>query len=151
MDEVYTGIYLGNAASASNFDKLRNHNIGYVLNAAYGQDSTLNLLEVHSKEAYAEAGIDFCGIEAIDMSSYPLYKHFKESTDFIRKGLASGKNVLVHCKQGISRSAALVIAYLVEVEKMDVKEALREVRSKREIFPNDGFMQQLASFKPEIQ
>ena len=148
MDEVYPGIFLGNAASAADIDRLHKHNVGYVLNAAHGTDASLFQLQVHSKEDYEKHGIAYFGVEALDMSSYPLHKHFKESTDFIRRGLQSGKSVLVHCRMGISRSAALVVAFLIEAEKMDCKEAMKLVRSRREIFPNDGFMQQLAQYKP---
>lgn len=42
MDEVYPGIYLGNAASAADIDRLHRHNIGYVLNVAHGTDASLN-------------------------------------------------------------------------------------------------------------
>lgn len=151
MDEVYPGIFLGNAASAADIERLQKMNIGYVLNAAHGLDTSLNMLEVHPKEFYEKSGIEFCGISAIDMSSYPLNTHFSESTDFIRRGLLSGKGVLVHCKQGISRSAALVIAYLMDDQGMDVKEATRLVRSRREIMPNEGFLLQLSKFKPGNQ
>ncbi|XP_035226732.1 dual specificity protein phosphatase 3-like isoform X2 [Stegodyphus dumicola] len=142
-DEVYPGILLGNVASASDVDKLRKLGVGYVLNSAYGPDRALNMIEALPPEEYGKAGIVFLGIPAIDMMSFPLRDYFSLACEFIRDGLASGKKVLVHCKQGISRSAALVLAYLVQEVGLEVQEATRMVRKQREIFPNDGFLQQL--------
>jgi protein-tyrosine phosphatase len=36
-----------------------------------------------------------------------------DSLDFIHKALSSGGRILVHCSQGVSRSATLVIAYMM--------------------------------------
>lgn len=85
MDEVHPSLFLGNAASARDIERLRRQNIGYVMNAAHGTDASLNQMIVHPKEVYQAAGIEYCGIPAIDMMSYPLYEHFGEATEFIRK------------------------------------------------------------------
>lgn len=149
MDEVYPGLFLGDASSASDIDRLLRLDVGYVLNSAHGHDSSLNLLQVHSEETYSGAGLAFLGVPALDMTSYPLDGHFRETTRFIQRGRLSGRNVLVHCKQGISRSAALVLAYLVQAEGLDVKSATRMVRERREILPNDGFLMQLCNIEPK--
>lgn len=39
--------------------------------------------------------------------------YFAECADFIRSALVESKGVLVHCRVGVSRSAAMVIAYLM--------------------------------------
>lgn len=145
-DEVYPGIYIGNAASASNLKDLNDKNIGYVLNAGHGSDESLNMVNVLEPEAYNQAGIEFLGIPAIDMASYPLNEHFGRAIAFIKDGISAKKHVLVHCKQGISRSAALVLAYLVQEEEMQLQQATRMVRQRREIMPNDGFLLQLCEF-----
>ncbi|CAJ1959243.1 unnamed protein product [Cylindrotheca closterium] len=57
-------------------------------------------------------------------------------------------NVLVHCNQGVSRSAALVMAYLIKTHGFSLKEAFFHVQSKREVAqPNTGFMKQLIEFE----
>ncbi|GBN63009.1 Dual specificity protein phosphatase 3 [Araneus ventricosus] len=149
-DEVFPGIFLGNGASASNFNELRKNNIGYVLNAAHGTDEHLNMIEPVSEKDYTAAGIRFLGIPAIDCMGYPLHQHFDEATAFIREALQAGKGVLVHCKQGISRSAALVLAYLVVEAGMSLQEATRVVRQRREILPNEGFLLQLCNLYEQI-
>lgn len=51
--------------------------------------------------------------------------------------------VLVHCLMGVSRSATLVLAFLMIVEGLTLREAVAAVRPHRDICPNPGFLQQL--------
>ncbi|PWN37451.1 phosphatases II [Meira miltonrushii] len=56
--------------------------------------------------------------------------------------------VLVHCHAGISRSVAIVLAYLMHMRKISVQDALNLVRSRRSIAdPNSGFMHQLELYE----
>lgn len=64
-------------------------------------------------------------------------------------GFFVGK-VLVHCLQGLSRSATLVLAFLIIKKGMSVTEAVELVRSKRRIYPNDGFLQQLCDLEMRL-
>ena len=59
----------------------------------------------------------------------------------------NNKKILFHCFAGVSRSATVAIAYIMVTQKLSVKEAYNEVKSKRDmIHPNDGFMLALKSF-----
>ena len=53
--------------------------------------------------------------------------------------------VLVHCNQGVSRSATCVCYWLMQREEgLTVERALERVRAAREVVhPNPGFMRQL--------
>jgi protein-tyrosine phosphatase len=51
--------------------------------------------------------------------------------------------VFVHCIAGISRAPTLVGAYLIIKQGMTVQQALKTVSKKRNICPNEGFLQQL--------
>jgi len=58
---------------------------------------------------------------------------------------------LVHCKKGMSRSGAVVVAYLMfQNPKMSLFDALTYARSRRAIIaPNLGFMSQLVEWERE--
>ena len=59
--------------------------------------------------------------------------------------------ILVHCQQGVSRSTALCIAYLMLTTHRDYEEAYTLVRSIRGICrPNFGFISQLKSWKQRL-
>ena len=59
-----------------------------------------------------------------------------------------GNRVLVHCLAGMSRSATIVIAYLLATTAMTITEATEFVRSKRSIIrPNYGFINQLEQYE----
>ena len=65
-----------------------------------------------------------------------------------REGLETGGAVLVHCYHGVSRSASIVLAYLMKSRDIDLDEALAIVTQKRPIVcPNDGFLMQLRLFR----
>ena len=65
--------------------------------------------------------------------------------------LKSGGHLLVNCWQGASRSTTMVLAYLVKYEKLNLAEALRLVKAKRDVRPNDGFLLQLIEFEEKCK
>lgn len=76
-----------------------------------------------------------------DHAAEPIREHFKECVDFINS--VDGA-VLVHCAAGVSRSATIVIAYLILHEKMEYHNAIAFVKQRRRIIkPNHGFLLQL--------
>ena len=56
----------------------------------------------------------------------------------------------MHCAAGVSRSASIVIAYIMWDKKMSFEEAFEFVESKRNIGPNNGFIEQLKLFEKEL-
>lgn len=65
--------------------------------------------------------------------------YLDDATDFIAANIRRGC-VLVHCGAGISRSAAVVIAYLCRYAGMSYAEALAFVKAKRpQVAPADVF------------
>jgi len=63
---------------------------------------------------------------------------------YLDKCKENNHKVLVHCSAGISRSPAVVIAYLMHSKGMTIQEAYNHVWERRRvIYPNEGFMKQL--------
>ncbi|MGL5100977.1 MAG: dual specificity protein phosphatase family protein [Plesiomonas sp.] len=58
--------------------------------------------------------------------------------------------MLVHCWAGMSRSATIVLSYLMLKQNMTLKEAINTVKEKRGILPNRGFLRQLLDLQTQL-
>lgn len=99
---------------------------------------------------YQDVGIKYMGLNILDVPEAKISIHFHETADFIERALITGSRVLVHCMVGLSRSATIVIAYLIIKRGLSLEEAIRTVRKCREIRPNDGFLRQLIDLEYRI-
>lgn len=89
-------------------------------------------------------------IDLQDDQKEQIYGFFNTSYYFIDSNLHS-TNVLVHCMAGVSRSATLVIAYLMRKYRMHLEKAKTLVMEKRPfINPNPGFIRQLEFYDKEL-
>ncbi|KAG7153895.1 dual specificity protein phosphatase 3-like [Homarus americanus] len=142
MDEVYPHLYLGDCDAAMNEQYLLRHGITHVVNAA---DNSSGPAPVKTgPNYYKDPSITYLGLDLIDLPFINISTHFEKATDFIDSALRSGGTVLVHCRQGRSRSATIVAAFLMMCRNMTAATALTLLRENREIRPNNGFLQQLA-------
>ncbi|KAJ7695040.1 protein-tyrosine phosphatase-like protein [Mycena rosella] len=85
-------------------------------------------------------------ISVADRADVDIQQYFTQTTEFIRAALAESEenNVLIHCFQGISRSATIVCAYLVATTSMTASESIVYAQAKRSVVcPNPGFRKQL--------
>lgn len=74
--------------------------------------------------------------------------HFDETHAWIAKALAEGGQVLVHCYAGVSRSASIVIAYVMKELNLDFDTAYQLVhRARPVVSPNEGFEKQLRFYR----
>ena len=64
---------------------------------------------------------------------------------------SNNNKVLVHCNAGVSRSATMIIAYLMKYHKMTYNQALETVRKNRpSAQPNRGFERQLKEWESTL-
>ncbi|KAL4065958.1 protein-tyrosine phosphatase-like protein [Scleroderma yunnanense] len=101
-----------------------------------------------------DKGVVVMHVPIKDTSDTNIAIWFDRVVEFIGKVLDTDKNnkVLVHCAQGISRSAILVCAYLVATTHMGALEAIAYVQAKRAIVaPNLGFRHQLVSWAHRVE
>ena len=54
---------------------------------------------------------------------------------------------MVNCWQGASRSATVVLAFLMMHHNMELSEVLAQVKTRRDIRPNNGFLKQLVTLE----
>ena len=73
--------------------------------------------------------------------------YIEECVTFIQDAVKNGGRVYVHCICGVSRSASMVIAYLMNQENLCYGMAESQVKEARSIIrPNNGFQQQLINY-----
>uniref|UniRef100_A0A803LT14 protein-tyrosine-phosphatase n=1 Tax=Chenopodium quinoa TaxID=63459 RepID=A0A803LT14_CHEQI len=82
-----------------------------------------------------------------DTEDENLLDYLDVCLDFIEDGRKNGA-VLVHCFAGVSRSAAIITAYLMRSEQLSQEAALESLRQCCEfVSPNDNFLEQLKMFE----
>lgn len=140
--KVTEDLYVGGVGGARNKEKLLECGITHVVNAS----PVIPCLYQDSFEYLLLEGF-------YDQSSENIDEMIEFSNAFIRSALCGPRRakVYVHCYAGVSRSATLVIAYLMCYSEMSLKEAMRTLRRARPaICPNTGFMQQLEVYEQRL-
>ncbi|XP_066454815.1 dual specificity protein phosphatase 13A-like [Eleutherodactylus coqui] len=146
VDEVWPNLYLGDLSTANNRYELWKLGITHVLNAAHGRRYS----EGHPD--FYGASITYHGVPANDLPEFDMSKYFYLASEFIHKALSTpGARLLVHCVVGISRSATLVLAYLMIHHQLSLVQAIQTVQENRWISPNSGFLRQLLHLDEKLQ
>jgi protein-tyrosine phosphatase len=114
-------LYLGSGRDASNLEQLKAHRITHIINVA---DDVENFHE-GDEFVYLNLGIADFGQ---DPGISRCFNQAKEFVDVVRR---DGGVVLVHCANGSNRSVTIVIALLMLIEQLSLKESMEEVRKCR--------------------
>lgn len=87
-------------------------------------------------------------IQAIDAEGYDILSHYDQIHDFLEGCRKEELRVLVHCAQGVNRSVALVVAYLMRITRKDAYEVVEQIASTRPgVLSNYSFCEKLLKFK----
>jgi len=104
-----------------------------------------NILSLGPEPLYEFDDFTYLHFEIEDMETEPLYRLFPEALKFIE---SSEGAVLVHCRQGISRSGSIAIAWMMRHNDWGFFQTLEFAQSKRsKISPNPGFINMLRAFE----
>ena len=132
IDKITDKIYLGGIKGLSENDYFQKEKINAILSVT-NELPDINI-DVNIKRKI---------IEIDDLFSENIIKYFKECIDFIEN---NGK-IFIHCTCGVSRSASIVIAYLMWKTHSTFNNTYLFVKKRRpEIDPNNGFRKQLNIF-----
>ncbi|EFC46612.1 dual specificity phosphatase [Naegleria gruberi] len=132
-------LYLGSFAHARNFKIFEELNIGCVINCAR---------EIPNH--FQDGNIKYLKMELNDDTHFDLMPYFEKMIEFVSQFREnhSDKSILFHCASGCSRSASMVIAYLMKSKEWDCKTAYEYVKEHRnKIKPNEGFVECLLKFE----
>ncbi|XP_072887559.1 dual specificity protein phosphatase 10-like [Hemitrygon akajei] len=141
LSPILPFLYLGNERDAQDLARMQQLNVGFVINVT-----------THLPLYHAQGGaLRYKRLPATDNGKQNLRQYFEEAFEFIEEAQESGKGVLIHCQAGVSRSATLVIAYLMKHTLMTMTDAYKYVKGKRPIIsPNLNFMGQLLEFEMDL-
>lgn len=138
LDLIEPSLYLGNLTAATDTNVLTQHGITHILTIDTCPLPRRILELKHLTTKY---------IQLSDLPKEDLLSHFDDTEAFINEAISKG-NVLVHCYFGVSRSATVVIAYIMKKYKLSYYEAFEKVKTRRTIvYPNQGFVSQLKLYK----
>lgn len=136
---ILNGVILGSQDVAQDLDILTNNKITHILNVATGIHNLFEGWFVYKTK------------EALDTPTCQIIDILDECCDYIHNAVVGGGCVLVHCNAGVSRSASVVIAYLMRYYSMNYDEAFKFVKMKRSfIRPNVGFVEQLKEYEKKL-
>jgi len=117
-DLVIDNIYLGSAYNAADYQWLKDTQIKTIVNATHGISN------------YYPSEFGYHRFAADDLESGSLLEHYDKFYEAVKD---SSGLILVHCYAGRSRSAALVLYYLVKEHGMTVDLALEYLKTRRPI------------------
>ncbi|XP_033469156.1 dual specificity protein phosphatase 13B isoform X2 [Epinephelus lanceolatus] len=152
VNQVWPNLFIGNEVAARDKAALHSLGITHIVNAAHQPPGTASFFYVNTgPRFYRDMTVDYYGVEADDAIEFVLSPFFYPTARYIRAALGMGGRVFVHCLMGVSRSATLVLAYLMIVEGLRLQEAVAAVKPHRDICPNPGFLFQLRSLDMSLE
>lgn len=137
--EIVPGLYLGNAYNASNYLTLEHYNIKHIINISSELPNAFpnyfNYLQIPIK----------------DDNQNHIYEFIPEIIEFLdRIDISPNNSVLIHCYMGSSRSASVVLLYLIHRFKFSFEHALQLIKAKRPIVNiNKNFLEDIQAYFDE--
>eukprot|EP00347_Sterkiella_histriomuscorum_P017530 403348987 len=142
FQQVIPNLYIGGQVSSMNLQKLKQLNITRVL----------KVNGIQNTFPFAKYGVEIKVMDIDDMPDFDITPYFQEANQFIHEVISQNQGCLVVCTAGISRSASIVISYLMTHNKMTYDQAY-EITKKARIFikPNPGFERNLKSYETKLR
>lgn len=135
VHEIVPFLYLSRVEPVNDPSMLERLGIRLVLSVCRPEEKPKQVTVVQAEYAYIPADDDY---------ETDLFKFFPWATDLIASFHAKNQAVLVHCVAGASRSATIVVAFLMRHKGWSLNRALLHTKRKRDIVePNVAFIRQL--------
>ena len=138
-DEILPNIYVGNYAFALNKKLLEENKIIHILNCG-------NCL----KNFYPKI-FKYKQIPLYDSKTQNLIQYINDINNFVNEGSINNNKILIHCGEGVSRSAAVCLMYMITNKGFTYSKARETFEQKRKgCCPNNGFVSQLKQKSLEL-
>jgi hypothetical protein len=126
---IMDGIYLGSEYGALDLGLLRGLQISHIINITSGSRTVPNYGE--SIQGWDVKYVHYSLEDRIGYSEQTILKTFRETTSSLREWSANQQRVFVHCSAGLSRSASVIMAYLMDVKSLTLAQAVSLFTEKR--------------------
>jgi hypothetical protein len=121
---------------------------GFVEKPPWGTKAVLNLCEV--EDPYRTP--HYLWEATRDAAPAPGLDWLRRMVAYVEEHRQAGRKVYVHCRNGVSRSGLVVVAYEMHKNRWTRDEALAFVRTRRpETRPNQAFMELLLEWEREVK
>lgn len=139
INKVEDKLYIGNLEAALDIELIKSHKISHIV----------QIFEEVWHTFPEQLNYHFITIDdSIDIN---IQSYFNDAFEFINKGITVGTGVLVHCQMGQSRSATIVLSYLMKKYKSSFRDALATLKLSRPcVKPNIAFELQLKQYEKQI-
>ena len=115
--------------------------------AAIGITHVVNCAADYSQNYLSKQGVKYKSYHLKDHVREDIQCVFYDAIDYISQARRQNGKVYVHCVQGISRSATIVLAYKIFSEKCTYEDAEAVLKDRRScVNPNMTFILQLKQF-----
>ena len=142
---AHGGLYIGGKAEAKDLAALRSLQITTIVNLTPSREEDPQGGVPNYHEA-SERRIRYLRVPLYDNAGQTFLPILDRVLAEIVRGLHYG-GVLVHCSKGVSRSAAIIAAYLMRTHGLGVDAAVAFLRERRPVVaPNAAFTRQLREF-----
>ncbi|KAJ3428392.1 dual specificity protein phosphatase [Anaeramoeba flamelloides] len=131
INEIIPNLYQGSIKIARDKNLLEEYQITHIINMSHHDNEFPN---------------DFEYLHCFHWDSFSdlIIQDFVNIYEFITEALSLDTRVLVHCTEGISRSGAAMVSFIMKRKSMSVEEAVKFVQQKRKkTNPNKSFLWQL--------
>ena len=138
--EILPNLFLGDRIGATDVETIQKFNFSHIL--------SLDMESIPDQVQQQCPNLKTKLVRILDLETENILDFFEEAHEFIDDAIENKTKVLVHCVHGVSRSATIVISYLMKHLKTSLNSAFTKVKEKRScICPNRGFWQQLKLYE----
>lgn len=137
---VLPGLYIGNIHAANDQAFMLNKRINGIIDLANAP-----------QQVKFSRSIRVYKINIDDNATANIKPWLKHTYNFIEEHMDKNQSVLIFCRAGVSRSATIIIHYLMRRYNISYYDAYRFLKAKRpHVQPNEGFVRQLQDVEDEL-
>ncbi|EGD82792.1 hypothetical protein PTSG_03442 [Salpingoeca rosetta] len=135
--KIFSYLLVGNARQGHSSEFMAEHNITHVLNVSEEPCASNVFLMVQCMQ-----------VPLMDGPGHDLLSILPQVIQFIESARCSGGRVLIYCSNGLSRSIAILLAYMISTRKYSLTSAYRTVQTLRPLAaPHVCFLTQLVEYE----